>query len=132
MPAPPALDACPGILALHQARDGRVARIRLPGGYVTGPRWRALSRLAAELGDGRLDVTARGNVQLRGLAEAAAAELARRAALAGLLPSGPHDRARNLTASPWSGLAGRPPLRRLVDELDAALIADRRHLATDA
>lgn len=124
MPAPPALDGCPGILALHPARDGHVARIRLPGGYVSGPQWQALARLAGEFGDTRLDLTARGNVQLRGLREAAAADLAQRAARAGLLPSGPHDRARNITASPLSGLSGRPALRRLVGELDAALIAD--------
>ncbi len=39
----PARDACPGLLALHPARDGGVARIRLPGGYVSGPRWQALA-----------------------------------------------------------------------------------------
>jgi precorrin-3B synthase len=118
------LDACPGILTLHPARDGHVARIRLPGGYVRRAQWAALAALAADFGDGCLDLTARGNVQLRGLQPAAAAELARRAARAGLLPSGAHDRSRNITASPLSGLGGRRPLRRLVGALDAALIAD--------
>lgn len=121
---PPARDACPGLLALHPARDGHVARIRLPGGYVTGPRWRALAGLARDLGDGHLDLTARGNVQLRGLRPDAAAELSGRAAEAGLLPSAAHDRARNIMASPLAGLDGRPPLRPLVEELDAALLAD--------
>ena len=119
-----ALDACPGILTLHPARDGHVARIRLPGGYVRRAQWAALAALAADFGDGCLDLTARGNVQLRGLQPTAAAELARRAARAGLLPSGAHDRSRNITASPLSGLGGRRPLRRLVGALDAALIAD--------
>ena len=119
-----ALDACPGILTLHPARDGHVARIRLPGGYVRRAQWAALAALAADFGDGCLDLTARGNVQLRGLQPTAAAELARRAAGAGLLPSGAHDRSRNITASPLSGLGGRRPLRRLVGALDAALIAD--------
>jgi precorrin-3B synthase len=118
------LDACPGILTLHPARDGHVARIRLPGGYVRRAQWAALAALAADFGDGCLDLTARGNVQLRGLRPTAAAELARRAARAGLLPSGAHDRSRNITASPLSGLGGRRPLRRLVGALDAALIAD--------
>ena len=118
------LDACPGILTLHPARDGHVARIRLPGGYVRRAQWAALATLAADFGDGCLDLTARGNVQLRGLQPTAAAELARRAARAGLLPSGAHDRSRNITASPLSGLGGRRPLRRLVGALDAALIAD--------
>ena len=118
------LDACPGILTLHPARDGHVARIRLPGGYVRRAQWAALAALAADFGDGCLDLTARGNVQLRGLQPTAAAELAGRAARAGLLPSGAHDRSRNITASPLSGLGGRRPLRRLVGALDAALIAD--------
>jgi precorrin-3B synthase len=119
------LDACPGILTLHPARDGHVARIRLPGGYVSRPQWTALAALAADFGDGCLDLTARGNVQLRGLSPTAAAEFGRRAARAGLLPSGAHDRSRNITASPLSGKGGRPPLRRLVSALDAALIADQ-------
>jgi precorrin-3B synthase len=121
---PAAVDACPGILALHPARDGHVARIRLPGGYVSRAQWTALAALAGELGDGGLDLTARGNVQLRGLPAAAGATLAMRAARAGLLPSGPHDRSRNITGSPMAGLGGRPPLRRLVRALDAAIVAD--------
>jgi precorrin-3B synthase len=126
----PALDACPGVLALHPARDGLVARIRLPGGYATAPAWLALAALARDFGDGRVDLTARGNVQLRGLREADATALAAAAAAAGLLPSAEHDRARNITASPLAGLPGplaglaaRPPLRPLVDALDAALLA---------
>jgi len=119
-----AVDACPGVLTLHPARDGHVARIRLPGGYVTRQQWAALAALAREFGDGSLDLTARGNVQLRGLALAASAPLSAGAARAGLLPSAAHDRSRNITASPLSGLGGRPPLRRLVRALDAALVAD--------
>jgi precorrin-3B synthase len=121
----PVSDACPGILALHPARDGHVARIRLPGGYATGAQWAALAAMAAGFGDGHLDLTARGNVQIRGLAASAAAGLSRRAARAGLLPSGAHDRSRNITASPLAGLGGRPPLAGLVRELDAAIVADR-------
>jgi precorrin-3B synthase len=119
-----ALDACPGLLTLHPARDGYVARIRLPGGYASGPRWRALAGLAATFADGCLDLTSRGNVQLRGLRAADGAALARRATTAGLLPSAAHDRARNITASPLAGLGGRAALRGLVSRLDAALLSD--------
>jgi precorrin-3B synthase len=119
----PAVDACPGLLVLHEARDGHVARIRLPGGYVTAARWRALAGVADRFGDGRLDLTARGNIQLRGIRAADGDALARAATAAGLLPSAAHDRARNIMASPLAGLGGRPPLRRLVRELDAALLS---------
>jgi precorrin-3B synthase len=71
-----------------------------------------------------VDVTARGNVQIRGVAAGDAAALARQAAAAGLLPSPAHDRARNITASPLAGLAGHPELRKLVQALDRALRAD--------
>jgi precorrin-3B synthase len=120
----PAVDACPGMLTLHPARDGDVARIRLPGGYVSSRQWSAIAALAGELGDGNVDLTARGNVQIRGLRPETVAALASRATRAGLLPSGPHDRARNITASPLAGLGHRPPLRRLVRSLDAAILAD--------
>jgi len=119
-----AADACPGILDLHEARDGLVARIRLPGGYVTGPRLRDLAALASRFGNGCVDLTSRGNVQVRGVAAGQADGLARRAASAGLLPSPTHDRARNITASPLAGLAGHPHLRGLVHAVDRALRAD--------
>ncbi len=117
-------DACPGILDLHEARDGHVARIRLPGGYASRGRLRAVAALAGRFGDGGIDLTARGNVQLRGLRPDDAEAISRRAAATGLLPSPAHDRARNLTASPLAGLAGHPDLRRVVSSLDRALLAD--------
>ncbi len=99
-------DACPGALRLHPAHDGALARVRLPGGLLTGRQARTLAAVAEELGDGRLDLTSRGNVQLRGLAEGCGAPLAERLRSAGLLPSDAHDRVRNIVASPLSGLDG--------------------------
>jgi precorrin-3B synthase len=118
------VDACPGILDLHEAHDGQVARVRLPGGYVADVGLRALARLARRFGDGRVDLTSRGNVQLRGVRAGEAGVLSRHAAAAGLLPSPAHDRARNIVAGPLAGLGGRPQLRPLVDALDRALLAD--------
>jgi precorrin-3B synthase len=119
-----AADACPGILDLHQARDGLVARIRLPGGYASAAKLRALAALAARFGDGSVDLTARGNVQLRGIRAEIADGLAQRAGAAGLLPSPSHDRARNISASPLAGLAGHRDLRGQVRALDRAILAD--------
>ena len=120
-----AADACPGILDLHQARDGLVARIRLPGGYASAARLRSLAALGDRFGDGCVDLTARGNVQLRGIRAETADQLAERAAAAGLLPSPVHDRARNIAASPLAGLAGHRDLRGPVRALDRAILADR-------
>jgi precorrin-3B synthase len=123
-----AADRCPGAARLTQAADGYLARIRLPGGLVSAARLRTLARLAAELGDGRAELTARGNIQLRGLAADAGDRLTSALADAGLLPSLRHDRVRNIVASPLAGLdgpAGRD-LTALVRALDAALCARPR------
>src|SRR5215218_8158350 len=101
-------DACPGALRLHAADDGGLARLRLPGGFLTARQVEALAVAAEELGDGRLDITSRGNVQLRGLGDACAAPLAAALHDAGLLPSERHERIRNIVASPLAGLDGLP------------------------
>ncbi|MGF1342812.1 cobalamin biosynthesis protein CobG [Streptomyces flavovirens] len=99
-------DACPGTLRLHRADDGALARIRIPGGVLTAEGAEALGRAAERFGDGELHLTSRGNVQLRGLAEEDAPDLAALLGGAGLLPSERHERVRNVVASPLSGLDG--------------------------
>jgi precorrin-3B synthase len=124
-----AADRCPGALRLIEAADGYLARVRLPGGFVTGEQLRTLAGLAAELGDGRVELTSRGNVQLRALAADAAEPLTAALTRAGLLPSLDHDRVRNVLASPLAGLDGRgsgPDLAAIVAALDAGLCARPR------
>jgi precorrin-3B synthase len=122
-------DRCPGALRLAEAADGYLARVRLPGGFVTGEQLRALAGLAAELGDGRVELTSRGNVQLRALAADAAEPLTAALTRAGLLPSLDHDRVRNIVASPLAGVDGRGSgrdLAAIVGALDAGLCARPR------
>ncbi|MDT7579737.1 MAG: precorrin-3B synthase [Pseudonocardiales bacterium] len=109
MPARTVADACPGVFAPHDAADGALARIRLPGGAISSSALRVIADCADELGDGRVHLTSRGNLQLRGLSRTPA--LARRLAAAGLLPSTTHERVRNVLASPLSGVAGDPVAR---------------------
>ncbi|WP_254885431.1 precorrin-3B synthase [Streptomyces sp. NA02950] len=118
-------DACPGALRLHPAHDGALARVRLPGGLLTGRQADVLAGVAEELGDGRMDLTSRGNLQLRGLAAECGAPLAERLRTAGLLPSDAHDRVRNIVASPLSGLdgTGYADVPGWARELDALLCA---------
>jgi precorrin-3B synthase len=113
-------DRCPGILRLIEAADGHLARIRLPGGLLDAVALRALADAARELGDATLELTSRGNVQLRGLRLIDAAQLGERLAAAGLWPSETHERVRNIVASPLADLAAA------VRELDVALCADPR------
>lgn len=119
-------DRCPGALRLHEAADGWLARVRVPGGRVTAAQALALADVAQRLGSGLIDVTSRANLQLRGLTADAAGPLAAVLRDAGLLPSPAHERVRNVLASP---LAGRDP-RALIDgsalcaALDRAICAD--------
>ncbi|MEU3187136.1 precorrin-3B synthase [Streptomyces sp. NPDC006923] len=118
-------DACPGALRLHPADDGRLARLRLPGGLLTHHQADVLASAAERLGDGHLDITSRGNVQLRGLGESCGAELAELLGEAGLLPSDRHERVRNIVASPLAGLDGVPgaDVQLWTRELDTLLCA---------
>src|SRR5246500_5525170 len=116
-------DACPGALQVHQAADGALVRVRLPGGMITPAQLSTLSSVSTEFGSGTLELTARGNVQLRGIADVSA--VAEAIAGAGLLPSPTHERVRNIVASPLSGRAGgHADVRAWVGELDAAICAE--------
>jgi precorrin-3B synthase len=128
--APPSrerADACPGALQTHAAADGALARVRVPGGAMTSAQLLDLAAAARELGDGALELTSRGNVQLRGLRAGSEAELGERLAATGLLPSATHETARNVLASVLSGRAGGLlDVRSWVPAFDAALCADPR------
>ncbi|WP_204300699.1 precorrin-3B synthase, partial [Actinoplanes campanulatus] len=113
-------DACPGALRLHAAADGLLARVRLPGGLLTGARLRALRELAEEFGDGALELTSRANLQLRGLSAIDAPALATRLRAAGLLPSPTHDNVRNIASPPLPGST----IRALIPALDRAILDD--------
>ncbi len=125
MPRARDADACPGALQVHQAADGMLVRIRLPGGMLTAAQLAALAQASIQFGSGTLELTARGNIQLRGITDATAA--AGSVTEAGLLPSATHERVRNIVASPLSGRAGgHTDVRAWVSELDAAICAEPR------
>ncbi|MFE3142394.1 precorrin-3B synthase [Streptomyces scopuliridis] len=124
-------DACPGALRLHAADDGWLARLHLPAGLLTPRQAETLADAAERLGDGHLDLTSRGNVQLRGLGGSCGAELAERLYEAGLLPSEAHERVRNIVASPLAGLDELPSaeVQLWARELDGLLCASARAAA---
>lgn len=123
-------DRCPGALRPWPADDGLLVRLRLVGGRVPAAALQALAAIADDLGDGRIHVTGRANLQLRampgdehGLAVHALAPIV----ATGLLPSLTHELARNVMVSPQTGLAGgRADLRPVAAELDRLVCADDR------
>ena len=112
-------DRCPGAVQVHQAADGGLARVRLPGGRLTAAQLDVLRVAAAELGDPVLELTSRANIQVRALRPGSEVELGARLAAAGLLPSETHERVRNIIASPLGG----PDIQRKVAAFDALLCA---------
>ena len=113
-------DACPGALQLHRAADGALARVRLPGGVISAAQLEALAHAATRFASPAMELTSRGNIQLRAITDTAS--VAEMVAAAGLLPSQTHERVRNIVASPLSGrVGGTTDIRELVTELDDAV-----------
>lgn len=116
-------DACPGALQVHQAADGALARVRLPGGMLAPRQLAALASASNRFGAGTLELTARGNIQIRRITDTTA--VADALSGAGLLPSATHERVRNIVASSLSGrVGGLGDVRQRVRELDSAIQAE--------
>jgi precorrin-3B synthase len=87
---------------------------------ISGAALTALAQAATRFGSPDLELTSRGNIQIRGVTDTGA--VADAVAEAGLLPSPTHERVRNIVASPLSGRSGgRADLRPLIGDLDAAI-----------
>ncbi|PRY63385.1 precorrin-3B synthase [Knoellia remsis] len=114
-----AADRCPGLLRPFIADDGALVRLRLPGGRVTTSVLREVVRLAAEHGAPVVQLTSRGNLQLRALPDPLPSSFVEGVEATGLLPSASHERVRNVLAAPLAR-----DLDGLVAEFDAALCAD--------
>lgn len=95
-----------------------MVRLRLPGGRVDAGTLAEISSLAGRYGDPTVTLTSRGSIQLRGLPDPLPRELITAIGDLGLVPSGAHDKARNIVADPDAGLDD------LVTALDGALLAD--------
>jgi precorrin-3B synthase len=103
--ASPGKGWCPGALAPMPAADGLILRLRLSGRRLAPASVAALAGCAAEFGNGAIELSARGNLQMRGVGEAALPALRRRLDGLGLLDADAGaERIRNIVASPLADL----------------------------
>ncbi len=65
--SPLARGACPSVAAPMQTGDGLLVRLRPRAAGLTPDAWIEIARLARRNGNGLIEVTARGNLQIRGL-----------------------------------------------------------------
>ncbi|WP_411351238.1 precorrin-3B synthase [Leisingera aquaemixtae] len=66
---------CPGALRPMMSGDGLVVRVRAPLGKLSVNQARGVARLSEAFGNGLLDISARANLQMRGIREDAHEEL---------------------------------------------------------
>jgi precorrin-3B synthase len=120
---------CPSAWRPMLSGDGYLLRLHFSCGIVTSGQARALADLAQRYGNGRIDLTRRANLQIRGVAEERTPEL--QAALLAeklIADDAAGEGMPNVIASP---LAGRDrealiDIRPLVRELEARFAADPR------
>ncbi|GAB3622456.1 nitrite/sulfite reductase [Mariniluteicoccus endophyticus] len=115
-------DLCPGILKPFSAEDGAIIRLRAPGGRVSVAVLRTLASLSPS---GFVQLTSRGNLQVRALPDPVPAAVEAAVLATGLVPSTSHERVRNIVCSPLTGLSGGlADVRPVVAEIDRLLCAD--------
>ncbi|MGO7590820.1 precorrin-3B synthase [Rhizobium leguminosarum] len=86
----PRRGACPTLAAPMPTGDGLLVRLRPAGGALTLSQFASLARSAAAHGNGILEITARGNLQIRGLRAETVGQLAADIDAAGItVPEGP-------------------------------------------
>lgn len=98
---------CPGVRRPMPAKDGLLVRLRITGGIVTAPVLRMLAHAGRDHGNGFFDLSARGNLQIRGVREAnlpALVEMLGELGLAG--ENAASEAVRNILLNPLAGLNG--------------------------
>jgi len=102
MTAAPAIKGwCPTLLSPMQSGDGWLARVKPSAGCVSAEAARLIADAARRHGNGHIDLTSRGNFQIRGLSPRSVQAFAETIIAAGLASANPSlEAARNVMASP--------------------------------
>ncbi|QDI75112.1 MULTISPECIES: precorrin-3B synthase [Leisingera] len=101
-PEPKVYGWCPGALRPMMSGDGLVVRVRAPLGKLSVNQARGVARLSEDFGNGLLDISARANLQMRGIREDAHEELIARLRELGLIdPDAQAEARRNVLLAPF-------------------------------
>ncbi|MDI4658340.1 precorrin-3B synthase [Xanthobacter autotrophicus] len=124
-PAPARRGACPAFLAPMETGDGLILRLVPAEGAISPGQLRGLARAATALGNGMMEITARGSLQVRGLTAETVAPLQDAVLALGITPR----LGLAIDISPLSGLDPREvadarPLAQRIQE-GAAGLADK-------
>jgi precorrin-3B synthase len=93
---------CPGALRPMQSGDGLVVRIRPPGGRLSPTQAKAIAVAAMSYGNGVIDLSARANLQLRGVSDLQHGALIKDLDAIGLIdPDIETESLRNLIVTPF-------------------------------
>ena len=115
---------CPSLYDPMQTGDGLLVRVKPPGARLSSRAARALADAAAQRGNGIIELTRRGNLQVRGLRPDGVAPFAAAMVAAGLAGPDPARERRRIVMAP--ALSGDDPSALadgLAERLDAALPA---------
>ncbi|MGH6848359.1 MAG: precorrin-3B synthase [Methylocella sp.] len=117
---------CPGARRPMQAKDGLLVRLRISGGIVPAATMRGLAQAGRAHGNGLFDLSARANLQIRGVRGESLPLLIETLEALGLLDDNAAAEAvRNVLVSPLAGLDGRTDTHKAAKVLEAALAANK-------
>lgn len=112
---------CPGALRPMMSGDGLVVRVRPLGGRLSAAQAAGIARGAQAHGNGLIDLSARGNVQLRGVTEATHPALIADLRGLGLIDADAQaEGRRNVLVTPFADAAGDDLAARLGEALTDA------------
>lgn len=100
--------ACPGFFRMPPAADGRICRIKLPLGRLSTKQLKIVAQVAQTHGNDKIELTTRGNLQIRGIATHGQNHVIQALTDAGLGPlTRDGDDSRNVMVSATCGIDQR-------------------------
>jgi precorrin-3B synthase len=109
-----------------QAKDGLLVRLRISGGVVPAAIMRGIAQAGRAHGNGLFDLSARANLQMRGVRGESMPLLIETLDGLGLIDENAEAEAvRNVLVSPFAGLDGRDDVSSAAKALEAELAANK-------